>query len=473
MRHRAGLLVIAVPLAFAATGAGADVTVSSDPTSNITCSSGVCAPTATNAVLNVGDLETMLATGNVEVTTTGSGVQANNIDIGAKLSWSGANALALEAYDSIAVAAKVSVKGAGGLALTTNDGGSGGTLSFGAKGNVTLRHLSSQLVINGATYTLVNSVQTLASAITANPNGDYALAGSYDASGLTQYSPANSLAGTVEGLGNTISNLTVRSGGSAGGLVREIEASGGVENLTIASLQLSARTKHTASDFVGGLASFNFGMLFDDRVTGTIAASGVAFVGGLVSINYGTIARSFSNAKAQAETHPAAMGGLVSENKGSIAGSYASGSVTGGGLGYAGGLVGANGGSISNSYATGSATGAWGDAGGLIGWNDNSNNTAFVNSSYSTGQPGQAEDAGGFIGLNSGSASGLTDCDWDTTTSGTDTGIGHGPHGGLTGLTTQQFQSGLPAGFDPAIWAENPEINGGLPYLIANPPVKK
>ena len=28
----------------------------------------------------------------------------------------------------------------------------------------------------------------------------------------------------------------------------------------------------------------------------------------------------------------------------------------------------------------------------------------------------------------------------------------------------------LPAGFDRRIWKENPSINNGLPYLIANPP---
>ena len=41
---------------------------------------------------------------------------------------------------------------------------------------------------------------------------------------------------------------------------------------------------------------------------------------------------------------------------------------------------------------------------------------------------------------------------------------------GITGLTTVQFQSGLPAGFDPAVWAQSPGINNGFPYLIANPP---
>jgi hypothetical protein len=43
---------------------------------------------------------------------------------------------------------------------------------------------------------------------------------------------------------------------------------------------------------------------------------------------------------------------------------------------------------------------------------------------------------------------------------------------GITGLTTEQFQSGLPAGFDPGVWGENANINGGLPYLPTNPPPK-
>jgi hypothetical protein len=42
----------------------------------------------------------------------------------------------------------------------------------------------------------------------------------------------------------------------------------------------------------------------------------------------------------------------------------------------------------------------------------------------------------------------------------------------VTGLTSQQLKSGLPAGFDPCIWAEDKKINNGFPYLIANPPVK-
>ena len=86
--NRLTLLVSATTLMLAAaTAARADVTISSDATANMSCSGGVCQPTASDAVLNVTDLETLLAAGSVTVTTTGSGVQANNIDLTAKLGW--------------------------------------------------------------------------------------------------------------------------------------------------------------------------------------------------------------------------------------------------------------------------------------------------------------------------------------------------------------------------------------------------
>jgi len=68
--------------------AHADVTISSAATQKMSCSSGVCMPTASSAVLNVTDLENLLASGSVKVTTTGSSVQADNIDMDAALAWS-------------------------------------------------------------------------------------------------------------------------------------------------------------------------------------------------------------------------------------------------------------------------------------------------------------------------------------------------------------------------------------------------
>jgi len=74
--------------------------------------------------------------------------------------------------------------------------------------------------------------------------------------------------------------------------------------------------------------------------------------------------------------------------------------------------------------------------------------------------------AGGFLGLDDT----VTICDTDA--SGTDAGTGGGNKSGLPAVSTRQLQSGLPAGFDPKIWAEDPNINNGLPHLIKNPPPK-
>jgi hypothetical protein len=77
---------------------------------------------------------------------------------------------------------------------------------------------------------------------------------------------------------------------------------------------------------------------------------------------------------------------------------------------------------------------------------------------------------GGFVGV----AGYITDGYWDTSTSGIanlSQGAGNGSnYPGISGLTTSQFQSGLPAGFSGTIWTQKSTINGGLPYLIANPP---
>jgi hypothetical protein len=80
---------------------------------------------------------------------------------------------------------------------------------------------------------------------------------------------------------------------------------------------------------------------------------------------------------------------------------------------------------------------------------------------------------GGFVGTAK-AYSYFENAYWDTDTSGI-TNLSQGAGNianfpGITGLTTRQLQSGLPAGFDPKIWAENSSINGGLPYLITNQP---
>jgi hypothetical protein len=169
----------------------------------------------------------------------------------------------------------------------------------------------------------------------------------------------------------------------------------------------------------------------------------------------------------------AILGGLAADNAGKIETSFSASTISiGNGSGLAGGLVANSGGTIENCYALGneSISGPDSSVGGLLGVAGPSS----VSATYAIGNvSAQSGYVGGFVGQDATSG-GLSNDYWDTTTSGI-TNLSQGAGNiandpGITGETTAQLQAGLPAGFDPSIWAENPAINNGLPYLIANPP---
>ena len=62
-----GLLAAALMVIAASGSARAEVLISSGATANIACVSGVCTPTKKSAVLNVTQLQSLLASGNVKV----------------------------------------------------------------------------------------------------------------------------------------------------------------------------------------------------------------------------------------------------------------------------------------------------------------------------------------------------------------------------------------------------------------------
>ncbi|HTT82457.1 MAG TPA: GLUG motif-containing protein [Rhizomicrobium sp.] len=492
---RCGLTAIASLLLATAT-AHATVTISNDATLNMSCTNGICAPTAKKAVLNVGDLENYLAAGNLEVTTTGSGVQAKDIEIDAAVTWTSASILTLDAHHSVVINRPVAVDGVAGLTVTTNDGGTGDTFSFGPKGNVSFLDLSSALVINGASYTLVTSLPSLAAAVNANPGGAYALANSYDASqdGIYGDSPiATELTGTVHGLGNIISHISIdsiphkhRGEGDILGMFAMVGSTGTIENLRLNKISYRNKTKIS----VGGLVGENEGYIIGDQVAGAIISKGSA--GGLAFANMPTGMIVSSSARVEVTAPNGLGGGLVADNSGTITRSHADGRV--GGAGGVGGLVGSNEGTISQSYATGDAV-----LGGLVGSNQSDGtHGGTIENSYSTGTVRGIGGTGGLVGYNtydagtvivSSYSTGVVQsgdggfvCQtpdtygndyWNTTTSGATYGLCYEENvPGITGLTTQQLQSGLPAGFDPKIWAEKPKINNGFPYLINNRPEK-
>src|SRR4051794_18503590 len=104
-------LLLASAAVFATAGsAHAAVVISTGATQNMSCSAGVCTPTAPKAVLNVGDLANMLASGDATVAT---GTVAKDIRFAAPLSWTSISRLTLDARKSIAFEQPVTVAGPG------------------------------------------------------------------------------------------------------------------------------------------------------------------------------------------------------------------------------------------------------------------------------------------------------------------------------------------------------------------------
>jgi hypothetical protein len=342
--------------------------------------------------------------------------------------------------------------------------------------------------------------------VAANPSGAFALANSYDANqdGTYPSSPVTTtFTGTFEGMGNSISNLMIVSADQTVGLFSWLDAGASVSDLVLRNVGISG--SNTSGNDVGGVVGFlDGGRVVGTSVSGTLssgssyaavggvvgaantdsvvnacrssakieiaASSSLAYAGGLIGTNNGSVSLSSSTGGIVDDGGPdAEAGGLVGDNVGTIDQSWTSGKVSVLSNGpSAGGLVGSNwttSASITNSYATGKVTGQGGSkVGGLVGYIY----TGTISTSLATGKVGTGGISGGFIGSNK--TGDLSDDYWDTTTSRTNQGVGHGSSTGVTGLTTTQLQSGLPSGFDPAIWAEDANINNGFPYLIADPP---
>ncbi len=111
-----------------------NVTISESATTTSTLSGGVYTPTDNTTNIRRSDLQTALASGNVEVVTTGAGSQAGNIALNhtTDLSWSSASTLKLSAVGGISGTGLVDMTGGGGLIF--NQAGTS-TYSGAIKGN--------------------------------------------------------------------------------------------------------------------------------------------------------------------------------------------------------------------------------------------------------------------------------------------------------------------------------------------------
>lgn len=488
-RHHIALALLSLSLTAPAHAA---LRVLDSPTKNMSCVSGVCTATAAKAVLSTTDLASMLASGDV---TIASGTLAQDIEIGAQVRWASPHRLTLDSFRAIAFNRPMTVEGTGALTITTNDGGTNGEFRFLDKGHVEFWDNSSSLIINGNAYTLANSIEEiLASRALPRKNIAFtALARSFDLAGKNyKAAPIPWFRGIFEGLGNTISNLTVSDSKHACvglfGCQNDITPS--IRDIGVLNANVQGSVVNYQS--VGALAGYSHGDIVGAYATGQVSGTGASSsVGGLVGAGIGnTIRFSHAAVTVSGSGHMTAVGGLAGSIVGDCVGgaceglleeSYATGSATGGDGTEVGGLTGFNISSvIVNCYATGAASvGANGFVGGLIGFSEDDaaeKAVAIVQNSYSTGLVQRSADSsanGGLIGYDM-AAGNRVHLYWDIDTSGiSDPSRGAGlPFNdtGITGLTTAQLTSGLPIGFSTLYWTQNANVNGGFPYLKNLPP---
>ncbi len=341
---------------------------------------------------------------------------AGNLTVTAPISVASGDSLNLLSSNKVSINAPITIAGSGGLILNVPFVSGIPMLGFSIAGRVQYTGAEGAgqfLNINGTDYTLLFTLLEL-QGLQNTLSGHYALAGNMDATATSGWNlgagfvPIGSLStpftGTFDGLGNSISNLTINTpSNDYVGLFGYAGVGSFIRNVGLVGYSV------TGINYVGALAGYNAGTLTNDYATGSLVGEGND-------------------------------GGLVGNNVGTISDSYTTGSVTGGALGIQslGGLAGRNTGTISNSYSTAAVTpnGLSSDiVGGLVGFNFG----GTISNSYATGVvTGGAGVTGGLLGSNGGT---VTNSFWDTVTSGTTTGVGSLGSTGVTGMTTAQMQT--------------------------------
>ena len=415
-------------------------------------------------------LGTSLASSNVTIySSSGSSGSDGAINVNQAVSWS-ANTLTLNAQANINVNAAMTGSGTAKLAFQYGQSAvsSGNSSTYNISAAVSLpsgSNFSTQLGTDGTvkSYTVITSLgsagdESLASATNSlqglaystRLSGNYVLGADIAASGTSTwnsnsgFSPIGDITtlftGTLDGLGHTISGLTIsRTSTNLVGLFGYTSTASVIKNVGLTSGSVAGQ------NYVGSLAGFSLGTISNSYATGTV--SGTSSMGGLVgALETGTITSSYATGGVSGAT----AGGLVGlQNSGTISASYASGAVSG--TLYTGGLVGNAKGTITSSYATGTVSGTGNWTGGLVG-------ALFtpgsISSSYATGTVSGTTYAGGLMGTNTGTVS---------TSYASGAVGGSGPTGGLLGAL---FSSGTISNSYATGAVSSGTYRGGLVGLI-------
>ncbi|MDD5335186.1 MAG: MBG domain-containing protein [Rhodoferax sp.] len=410
---------------------------------------------ATGGNISGTTLSSNLAAGAVAIQSSGGTAGGSgDINVNAPVSWS-ANLLTLTAARDININAVMTASGTSTLALNTATANgldaavAGGAVKVGMNGDgftgrvdFPARSGAGILSINGLAYTIVDRLGASTTSTVTDLQGmksglatNYALGSNIDASATAGWNagagfvpigtPGTPYMGRFDGLGHTITALSITPGSASAGLFGATGPALSFQNVGLVGGSVVGAAGS------GGLIGTNGtgSTVSNSYNTGTV--TGAAGTGGLVGDNTtGATSNSFATGNVNGA---AGSGGLLGTNTtGAVSNSYATGSVIGSGAGT-GGLVGSNTtGAVSKSYAAGAVTGAGAATGGLLG----SNGASVVSDTYATGNvSGAGAGVGGLIGTSIGSV---------TTSYATGSVGGGGSQlgalvGGIAGTVTNSF----------------------------------
>jgi len=314
--------------------------------------------------MKAATLNSALVNNNVSIATSGYG---GTINVAGDLSWAN-RVLELSGQNgpSVNIHAVLSGNNAGLNLAAATDFGMDNTGAFA--GRVDL-NASSSLSIGGTTYTLIGSPANM------GLTGNYALAGNATVGNLTIGSSATRFTGTFNGMGHTVSGLSLHTSAS-----------------DVACSAISAAPEWSAT--CGWMARRS-----------RVAAMSVPWLAPTPA-RCSNVSVTGSTVKAEDDSSGANFGGLVGVNAGQVINARSATVLSG--TDTVGGLVGLNNGSITLSKATGNVTGQDG-VGGLVGYNHGG--TVVDNAYYTTYFEGSVtgnNEVGGLVGTNTGTLVGLS-----------------------------------------------------------------
>ncbi|UQO32892.1 GLUG motif-containing protein [Burkholderia cepacia] len=383
-----------------------------------------------NAAIGAATLSRALGTTNVALTNTSS-----DLTVDGALNWASDHTLALTSQKGdvalkramTASGAKASVKATAASEILIDDKlaltGDQAHLELNStkghrftqdKATATLSGRNASFSSNGEGYQVIHDVAGLRN-VDRDLKGRYVLGNAIDGKGAAfQSIGANSaFDGVFDGLGNTVSRLSVTGVAPSVGLFSE--NNGRIANLALASLTVT-NPANAVNSQAGSLAGTNRGTISNVRATGmtvtsTSSVRGNSLVGGLVGLNEGgAIDGARFQGRINGNDKAMSIGGIAGQNIAGarIANSRADAEITGKGalaLGMytLGGLVGTNSEStVSNSSSSGKlSTGDNAIAGGLVGFSDGG---AIDRSTSSMAvSVGKNAFVGGAVGWNAGS----------------------------------------------------------------------